>query len=330
MAEPLEYRVLRLLSDREFRSGEALARILGVTRATVWNAIRKAEAMGVAVDRTRGSGYRLAAPIGWLDAAEIRRGLGERQRAFVLQIEDEVDSTSSRLLETSETLPDRYVLATERQLAGRGRAGRVWHSTIGGGLTFSMLWRFAGGASALGGASLAVAVALVRALRGLGIADVHVKWPNDIVHSGCKLAGILIELRGDALGPTDAVIGVGVNVSLPANARQGIDQPVIDLQTIAGRVDRNRLLAAILTALDAVLVQFETSGFTALRDEWTGYHAYHERDVEVTLAGGKRAIGRVRGVGNAGELLVEMDGLQRHYVSGEIRLRSGAGRAATA
>ncbi len=330
MAEPLEYRVLRLLSEREFRSGEALARTLGITRATVWNAIRKAQAMGVAVDRTRGAGYRLATPIDWLDVEEIRRGLGVREGAFTLRIEDEVDSTSSRLLESSDALPDRYVLAAERQLAGRGRAGRAWHSTIGGGLTFSVLWRFAGGAFALGGASLAVAVAMVRALRGLGVPEVHVKWPNDIVHSGCKLAGILIELRGDALGPTDVVVGVGVNVALPANARHGIDQPVIDLQTIAGRADRNRLLAAILSELDAVLVQFETSGFTALRDEWTAYHAYHERDVEVALAGGKRAIGRVRGVGDAGELIVETDGVQRQYVSGEIRLRPGAERAAAA
>lgn len=330
MAAPLEFRVLRLLSDREFRSGEALARTLGVTRATIWNALRKADAMGVAVHRTRGSGYRLAAAIDWLDADEVCAALGARCGGFHVRVEDEVDSTSSRLLEASAGLPHRSVLAAERQRAGRGRAGRQWHSPVGGGLTFSVLWRFAGGASAMAGASLAVAVAVVRALRTLGADGVQVKWPNDVVHSGCKLAGILIELRGDALGPTDAVIGVGINVALPAGMRKGIDQPVIDLGAVVGAVSRNRLLAATLRELDIVLGQFESGGFPALRDEWISRHAYHEREVELVLPGGQRAAGRVRGVGDGGELLVDVGGERRRFISGEIRLRPDAAAAARA
>lgn len=321
MPEPLEFRVLRLLSDQEFRSGEALAQTLGVTRATIWNALEKAERLGVTVHRIRGSGYRLAAPIDWLDAATVRTRLDEHAPVFRIRVEDEVDSTSTRLLEGGADVLHGTVLAAERQTAGRGRVGRPWWSTVGGGLTFSILWRFAGGASALGGASLAVALAVIRALRSLGVDGAQVKWPNDIVHSGCKLAGILIELRGDALGPTDAVIGIGVNVAIPRRARQEIDQPVIDLQTVAGPIDRNQLLAAILRELHAVLTQFEAHGFTVLREEWAAHHAYHDREVEVTLPGGQRVAGRVDGIGGGGELIIDVGGERRTFVSGEMRLR---------
>jgi BirA family biotin operon repressor/biotin-[acetyl-CoA-carboxylase] ligase len=322
MAEPLEYRVLRLLSHREFRSGEALARSLGVTRATIWNAIQAAQRHGVAVHRVRGSGYRLADPIVWLDAAAINAALGPLAAVFDVRVADEVDSTSSRLLAGAYGAEPGTVLVAERQSAGRGRAGRPWHSSTGGGLTFSVLWRFAGGAAALGGASLAVAVALIRALGSLGVPEVQVKWPNDIVHSGCKLAGILIELRGDALGPTDAVIGVGVNVVLTRRAREEIDQPVIDLHALAGAVDRNALLAAMLRELHAVLRRFEADGFAALRDEWTRHHAYHGREVEIALPAGQRVSGLVQGVGPAGELLVQTGRGLRSFVSGELRLRA--------
>jgi BirA family biotin operon repressor/biotin-[acetyl-CoA-carboxylase] ligase len=322
MPEPLAFQVLRLLSDQEFRSGEALAQALGVTRATVWNALEKADALGVTVHRVRGSGYRLAAPITWLDAGVVRAHLGECAPSFSIRVVDEVDSTSSRLLAGGADATPGAVLAAERQTVGRGRAGRPWYSSVGGALTFSMLWRFAAGASALGGASLAVAVAVIRALMVLGISGAQVKWPNDIVHSGCKLAGILIELRGDALGPTDAVIGIGMNVAVPLHAREDIDQPVIDLDALAGAVDRNRLLAAILRELHAVLTQFEVRGFESLRDEWIAHHAYQNREVEVASPGGRRVVGMVRGIGAAGELILEAGGTRHIFLSGEVRLRS--------
>lgn len=321
MAEPLEYRVLRMLSHLEYRSGEALARALGVTRATVWNAIRSAQRHGVAIDGIRGSGYRLADPIVWLDAAAINAALGPLAAGFRIRVADEVDSTSSRLLASEGADAPGTVLVAERQRAGRGRAGRPWHSAPGGSLTFSVLWRFAGGAASLGGASLAVAVALIRALNGLGIPGVQVKWPNDIVHRGRKLAGILIELRGDALGPTDAVIGVGINVSLPQGTREAIDQPAVDLRALAGAVDRNRLLAAVLREFHAVLARFEAEGFRALREEWDRHHAYRGREVELYLPSGERVGGHVQDVGPAGELILRTAAGARSFVSGELRLR---------
>ena len=115
----------------------------------------------------------------------------------------------------------RVALAAEWQSAGRGRRGRAWTAIAGGSLTFSLGWKFEQGAGFLAGLSLAVGVAVVRALEAEGFKDVALKWPNDLIHRHLKVGGILIELNGDALGPTTTVIGVGLNVRIAAGRPQG-------------------------------------------------------------------------------------------------------------
>ena len=127
------------------------------------------------------------------------------------------------------------MLAAEWQTAGRGRRGKAWTAVAGGSLTFSLGWRYEQGAGFLAGLSLAVGVAVVKALEAEGLAGVELKWPNDLVHRHLKVGGILVELNGDALGPSTVVVGVGLNVRLPAEVRRNIEQPVSDLTTVAGR-----------------------------------------------------------------------------------------------
>ena len=163
----------------------------------------------------------------------------------------------------------RTALAAEWQTAGRGRRGRTWTAVAGGSLTFSLGWKFEQGAGFLAGLSLAVGVAVVRALESEGFKDVALKWPNDLIHRHLKVGGILIELNGDALGPTTTVIGVGLNVRLPPSARKDIPVPVTDLASVAGRkappIDRNRLLAALLAELAAVLDLYASGRLRAVR-----------------------------------------------------------------
>lgn len=320
---PLTARVLKLLADGEFHSGEALACTLEKSRGSIWNSIRELEALGLDVYKVPGRGYRFARPMSLLAESEIRKHLGPLAPRFSLEVNPTVDSTSTRLLERAvQGAPTATVLAAEWQSGGRGRLGRAWHGAIGGSLAFSMLWRFARGAAALSGLSLATGVAVARGLDALGATAIELKWPNDVLWRGHKVAGILIELQGDALGPTAAVIGVGINVRLTQADHGRIGQPAADLETICGcELDRNAVLARVLVELYPTLEAFGREGFDPVRRDWQRRHAHQDQLVTLMLPGGARIKGHARGVGNDGALILETRaGLERHH-SGEITLR---------
>lgn len=322
----LAFTVLRILADGEFHSGEFIAQRLRVSRSTVWNALREIRAWGVGVHRVPGRGYRLADPWQLLDAEAVRNALGPAATRFSFEILGCAGSTNTIALErVAQGAPTGTVVAAELQTAGRGRRGRPWHSSLGGALTFSLIWRFEGGVASLSGLSLAVALALVRALDRMGAPGARLKWPNDVIHNFRKLAGILIELHGEVLGPSAAVIGIGINLKLPEPVVDRIDQLVVDVFSITGTVpDRNRVLAAILTELLEVLLEFERAGFAALREAWMARHAYQNRPVRLKLPDGSEQRGTVREVSKDGALvLAAADGL-KSFNSGEISLRPGA------
>ncbi len=315
--------VLKRMADGEFHSGEALARAFEVSRASVWHAIRELEAAGLEIYKVHGRGYRLQQPLALLDRASIESRLGADAGRFALDIRDTVDSTNTRLLEMAAAgAASGTVLAVEWQPGGRGRLGREWHAGMGEALTFSLLWRFTRGAGALSGLSLAVGSALARALEAEGAPAIGLKWPNDVLWRGRKLAGILIELAGDALGPTAAVIGVGVNVRLSDGTRARIGQPAAELEKVCGAApDRNRLLARVLAELAATLDTFGREGFAPLRAEWQRRHAHQGKRVTLTFPDGSRQAGRAAGVAEDGSFLLETRAGTKRYHSGEITLR---------
>lgn len=320
---PLSLPVLRLMTDGRFHSGEAIARALGVSRGTVWNALRDMGALGIQVHRVPGRGYQLAEPIQWLDAALIERLLAEARVPLTLEVLDCVASTNTELLaRVAQGAPHGLTLAAEVQTAGRGRAGRPWYAVLGGSLAFSLLWRFEHGVGALRGLSPAVGLAIARALEAQGARGIQLKWPNDLVYRGRKLAGILIEVQGDALGPTAAVIGIGLNVRVPADLAVRAGQPVASLTSLPGfKPDRSRLLAALLIALYRTLERFAVEGFAPLRREWEARHAYHRLRVRVTMPDGRTEEGVVWGVGEGGELLLDTGRGRRRLAAGEVSLR---------
>jgi BirA family transcriptional regulator, biotin operon repressor / biotin---[acetyl-CoA-carboxylase] ligase len=313
--------ILNLLADGQFHSGEALAQRFKVTRATIWNAIQHAESLGVEIFSVRGRGYKLPQAIELLDKNTVLGAIGEQRAWFNLQILDEVASTNTYLMQ-QKSAAHATCVATHIQTHGKGRRGRAWVSQLGASLTFSLLWRFQCGAAALSGLSLAVGVALIRAFNDLGVNNVQLKWPNDVLVDSKKLAGILIELQGDLEGPSAAVIGVGINLNLPKNVLQSIDQPAIDLaNTTANKIDQSVLLGTILKHLADILSTFESRGFIGLQAEWVGYHAYQNKPVKMLLPNGTEVIGTVKNVADDGILLVETPlGLQR-FSAGEISLR---------
>ena len=319
----LTFKALRLLADGRFRSGEAIARGLGRSRATLNEALKIAPLLGVDLFRVRGKGYRLASPIEFLDAKAIAAALGPAAARVRLVLLDEIDSTSTRLAAlAAEGAPTATCVAVEWQRAGRGRRGRAWQSGLGSGLAFSLLWRFERGAGHLAGLSLAVAVALARALENAGVARVGVKWPNDIVVDGRKLAGILVETSGDMLGPTAAIIGVGVNYRLPEALLARIDQPAIDVAgACVSLPSRNALLGAMARELVAELDAFERSGFSASRDAWRARHAYAGQRVRVLPSNEKAYDAQVVDIAEDGALLVSAAGQTLRLTSAEVSVR---------
>jgi len=333
MQHSLVFKVLDVLSDGKFHSGESIAKAFDISRVSIWNAIKKAEEFGVEIYSVRGRGYKLIQPITLLKKSSIQQVMGEIHHWFNVEIFDVIESTNSYLMEkASSDHPHASVAATHIQTKGRGRRGRSWQSALGESLTFSLLWRFNGGASTLSGLSLAVGIALIRSFHRFGVIGAQLKWPNDVLIQDQsqykKLAGILIELQGDMEGQSSAVIGIGINLKLSKKSLSHIDQPATDLVSVSpdeinpNEINPNELLGQILKDLADVLGQFNTSKFISLKEEWMTYHVYQHQTVTLSLGDGRSVTGLAQGVTEDGALMIETpsNGIET-FSSGEITLR---------
>ncbi len=324
----LTFPILRLLTDGKFHSGETIAQQLKVSRATVWNALQDAEKLGIEIFSVRGRGYKLPQPVTLLDKQAVEQAIltamGSQSALLKLEIHDHLESTNTYLMKKlSAGQAHANCVAANLQTNGRGRRGRTWQAGLGASLTFSLLWRFQCGAAGLSGLSLAVGIALIRALHHFGVTQAQLKWPNDVLIGREKLAGILIELQGDMEGPSVAVIGVGINLNLPNSLKQHIDQPATDLASVTQTpINPNALLSELLKHLTDILSTFEQRGFASVSDEWTAHHAYHLQEVKMLHSNGSETIGTVINVGEDGHLLVSTATGEQRFSSGEISLRA--------
>jgi BirA family biotin operon repressor/biotin-[acetyl-CoA-carboxylase] ligase len=320
----LTFPILRLLTDGKFHSGETIAQHLKVSRATVWNALKDAKKLGIEIFSVRGRGYKLPHSVTLLDEQAILSAMGTQSTLLKLEIHDHLESTNTHLMKKlSAGQTHASCAAANLQTNGRGRRGRTWQAGLGASLTFSLLWRFQCGAAGLSGLSLAVGIALIRALQHFGVTQAQLKWPNDVLIGREKLAGILIELQGDMEGPSIAVIGVGINLNLPTSIKQQIDQPATDLARVTQTpINPNALLGELLKHLTDVLSTFEQRGFASVRDEWTRYHAYHQQAVKMLHPNGSETLGTVINVAEDGNLLVKTESGEQRFSSGEISLRA--------
>jgi BirA family biotin operon repressor/biotin-[acetyl-CoA-carboxylase] ligase len=322
-------RLLTMLSDGAFYSGQHLAKKLRISRGGVWKLVRALRAIGVDVESAPRQGYKLPRAVDLLDKTLISRALstdarGDLERLDVLLT---VDSTNKYVAESEPADAGRaHVCVAELQRAGRGRRGRSWLAPFGSGVCMSLGWQFAEAPPTFSALSLAVGVAVVRALRRFGAEDVGLKWPNDLIWSGRKLGGILIEMRGESAGPAHVVIGVGLNMHMPAATRLQLAEQqaalIADVHEILRErtPTRNELIAALADEMIAMLRVFAVKGFEAFIDEWrrldTLAHAY------VKVINGPQTLhGVASGVDADGGLLVEIDGVVQKFVSGEVSLR---------
>jgi BirA family transcriptional regulator, biotin operon repressor / biotin---[acetyl-CoA-carboxylase] ligase len=316
--------LLKLMSNGRFHSGEGLAARFEVSRATIFNLLRQAEHHGVRVHAVRGKGYRLASTFSWLDHALLESEIGRLGLGYSLLSVEETESTNTQLVaEAIAGAPHRTVLYTDYQHAGRGRRGRSWESPLGGGLAFSVLWRFDRGVSQLSGLSVVVGLALARAVGKISPIPVQLKWPNDLLAGYRKLAGILVEVQGEMAGPSFAVIGIGLNEFLSGQQREEIDQAVVDLAELGVRPSRADLMLAILTELSELMDIFEQVGLQPLIKEWSDRHAHEGREVALRLPDGSIYPGIANGLDEHGNLLLTgANGELRRFAAGEVSLRA--------
>jgi BirA family biotin operon repressor/biotin-[acetyl-CoA-carboxylase] ligase len=324
-----------LLADGRVHSGPELAAVLGVSRAAVWKQVRQLGSLGIEVRALPGKGYQLSVPVELLSVAAVEAALSAEARARVARLDVHwlLDSTSDELLRQPRAAPDRaHVCLAEYQSGGRGRRGRRWFAAAGEGLCLSVAWCFPQPPASLSCLGLAVGIGALRALRRVGAGDAQLKWPNDIVLGGRKLAGILVDVQGEAGGPLQIVAGVGVNYALSASTLSAVEaagglRPASLAEARSGAggslPGRARVAAALIDGILEVLREFAAQGFERLAGEWRAADSLQGSPITVMVDTGSCS-GIASGISADGQLRVLVDGRIREFMTGDVSVRASA------
>ncbi|KMM87099.1 BirA family transcriptional regulator, biotin operon repressor / biotin-[acetyl-CoA-carboxylase] ligase [Pseudomonas taetrolens] len=307
--------LLKLLKDGRFHSGQALGAALGISRSAVWKQLQNLESdLNLSIHKVRGRGYQLAAPLELLELDQLAAG------PWPVTVHHSIDSTNAEALRSIErgvTAP--FVIVAERQTAGRGRRGRKWVSPFAENIYYSLVLRMDGGMRQLEGLSLVVGLAVLSALRGLGISNAGLKWPNDVLVANKKIAGILLELVGDPADVCHVVLGIGINVNM--KLANEVDQAWTSLALESGAaINRNVLVSALNESLLKYLELHEAMGFSAIQAEWEQNHLWQGCEVSL-IAGVHQVDGTVIGIDQQGALRMSVDGEEKVFSGGELSLR---------
>jgi BirA family biotin operon repressor/biotin-[acetyl-CoA-carboxylase] ligase len=309
-------KLIKILSDGSFHSGEQLGQQLGMSRAAINKHMQILRDWGIDVFTVTGKGYSLPAPIELLDAEKLANYLP----AGGVTLLPVVNSTNQYLLDLADKLMSGDACVAEYQQAGRGRRGRQWFSPFGANLYLSMFWRLEQGPSAAIGLSLVVGIVMAEVLQSLGAGQVRVKWPNDLYMNDKKLAGILVELSGKTGDSANIVIGAGINLSMRDPDPHVVTQAWANLHDSEINIDRNQLAAELIKALRHSLEQFESEGLSPFIKRWDRLDNFLNRRIKL-LIGDREIYGVNRGINAQGALLLEIDGEIKSFIGGEISLR---------
>ena len=314
-------KLLNCLADGKYHSGVEIGSELGVSRTAIWKALGKLEASGVALEVVKGKGYRIAGGLDLLNRDVIIGHLNQSSTPFeTLFLLQDVDSTNSFLMR-EESDSDGYALClSERQSSGRGRRGRLWHSPYAKNLYLSLSFNLAGGAEALEGLSLALGVAVANCLSANGVAEVGLKWPNDVWVRDRKLAGLLVELKGEAELGWKVVAGLGINILMNDEEGSVVDQPWTSISAVASElsIDRSQWASLLIESLITTIERYRVGGLGCLLAEWARFDILHGRSVQ---ASGNGLSGVCMGVDDRGRLLIK-SGEELHAINaGEVSVR---------
>lgn len=301
------HEIISLLADGESRSGQEIGDLLKITRSAVWKIMHKLVELGIPVERQQGKGYRFTRPVQILQKERIWEGLSPNIQEQIpdFDLADCIESTNDHLLtQIKYGKPSGSLVLCEHQTAGRGRLGRSWHSPYAANLYLSVYWHFKKDTSELSGLSQVATLAILRALSKHNVPGISLKWPNNIYYGDKKIAAVLIDMLAESHSNTDAVIGIGLNLSmsLPDGT---IDQPWTDVHTITNIFpDRNHMASTLLEELYTALMTFEEKGFTVFFDEWKQHDGLAGKTVLASNPS-QSFSGIAHGIGSQGELLIE-------------------------
>ena len=317
-------KLLEIISNGNVYSGQDLAASLNVSRTAVWKSIKHLETLGLEIRAIRGKGYQLREKFEFLSKEEISSmmTLKSKKSCKNIGVVFKTNSTNLYLLNQldSEAIHGSVVFA-EYQSEGRGRRNKRWISPIGSGICFSVGWRFEVMPISLGLLSLYMGIAVARSLNSLKIKEVGLKWPNDIITTGHKIGGILLDIRGESTGPLDVIVGVGINYELPKYRLISVDQPIIDVCSVSKKsFSRNMIAASLLSNVLEILHDLQTGANLNLLNEWRQFDYYIGKEATLILPN-EKITGILKGVDEQGSLLMLVDGKLLSYRSGEVSLR---------
>jgi BirA family biotin operon repressor/biotin-[acetyl-CoA-carboxylase] ligase len=289
----------------------------------VWKHLQALGELGLDIFAVTGKGYRLAQPLELLNREAILGALSSESRALLadMELHSQLDSTNTYLSGKAASLPSGYACLAEYQSSGRGRRGRSWVSPYAASVYLSLLWRFSISPAVLSGLGLVSGVAVARALRQAGLQDIGLKWPNDVIWHGRKLAGTLLEMTGESYGPICVVIGIGLNVRMPATAGTQIDQAWVDVETALGKnMSRNILAGLLLHHLLLALQQFQAKGLAPFIQDWQQWDIVTGKTIRLQLPN-ETLTGIAKGIDHNGALLVQSRGTISSHMAGEVSVR---------
>ena len=319
--------VIQILQRQAWVTSAEVRNIMGEVDQEVLQMIGALIERGLPLTCHEKKGYGLKSPVSLIDQERLIRLLAAKKliSANRLSVLDETDSTNLRLMSFSdtETLHGR-VCVSEYQSSGRGRHGRCWVAAGYQNLMFSLAWRLQESAKDLSRLSLVAGLALCQCLEKIAGNDVKLKWPNDIICSHGKLAGVLVETRKAKFGEVYVVIGVGLNIKQFSGKRfeqSNVRLPIAELSTMLGGLcDRTELLVKLLVSLHGALEEFSSHGFLNSVQKWNNRDAYNGRRV-VGAIGEQRVRGMGCGIDDTGAYgISDSQGRIHRIIAGEVRL----------
>lgn len=317
-----------LSHEPEWVSGAALAKLLGVTRVSVWQHMEKLRAAGFTFEAKRARGYRIKKRPSQLHTTLINMQLKVRPRGFTFLVLDEVDSTNdeaARQLTAGRATP--FAVLATRQTKGRGRFGRAWHSEANGNLYASFAFRPRVTPERMGAFTVWMGLNLCELLAKFANVAPGLKWPNDIVFDGRKAGGILTEARVDSDQIRDLIFGLGLNINSSGTKWPAeLARHAVSLAEVAGApLDFNRLTAALIGRVLLAYNSFvDGEHVKTFADLWHRYDVLRGKSI-VLLEGGRRHPGNVTGLDDEGALLLrDLRGRTHRFRAGEVTIEKPA------
>ncbi len=311
-------KIVKILNDGQYHDGDSMGELLQLTRSAVWKTVKKLQNYGVNIDSIKGKGYLLQEPLLLMNHHEIKNNIPKNIEISVFET---IDSTNQYLKQFKNNKHPKICIA-EQQTAGKGRFNREWHSPFGKNIYLSCLYPFQKDVSELAGLSLLTSLAVIKTLNEMGVnKHLFVKWSNDIVFNGKKLAGNLIEIQAETHAACQAIIGIGLNVNMLHDEENKISQHWTAVcQILHQYIDRNDLCIRLINHLIAYLKKFETQGFEIFIDEWDKVDYLKNKFISLHIFN-EKITGKVLGINSQGYLLLQQnDGKVRVCSSGEAGL----------